>query len=290
MFAVLAALTSSLAYGISDFFAAIASRKLPSLQVTVLSYTAATVVAGIGVVFWPGEWSFDAVMVGAAAGALAAVGFWAMYAALGIGPVSVVAPLIAVVYAAVPVAWALFTGTVLSGLAWAGIAVGLLAVLALSVHPDNSADPDNSGDSQPTRLTPLSLTLSIIAALTLGFAVVVLDLAPHDSGLTSAFVELLAGLVLLSIAFVFAKRPARDTVDWPSVGNSLIAGALLGVANASLVLALIAGELAVVGILSSLYPLATIVLAAVVLRERVSRIQMVGIALALAAAVMLGIG
>ncbi len=281
MFAVIAALISSVAYGVSDFYAAVASRKLPALQVTLLSYTAATVVGGALLFVWPGTWSIETVLVGGAAGVLAGLGFWAMYAALGVGPVSVVAPLVAVAYAAVPVAWSLATGTQLTLLAWTGIALGLLAVLALSAHPKDE------GEASPS-LTPVSITLSLLAALAMGFAVIVLDMAPHDSGVTSAFVEVIAGLSVLSIAFVFAKRPTRESINTKAIWHSVLAGALLGVANAALVLALIAGELAVVGILSSLYPLSTIALAAMVLRERVTKIQGVGIVLAVTAAVLLG--
>ena len=71
--------------------------------------------------------------------------------------------------------------------------------------------------------------------------------------------------------------------------TTAVAGALLGIGNILLVIALHAGNLAVVAVLVSLYPLATVLLAWAVLKERISLIQFAGVALAITAAVMLGV-
>jgi drug/metabolite transporter (DMT)-like permease len=73
------------------------------------------------------------------------------------------------------------------------------------------------------------------------------------------------------------------------VGQALLAGALLVVANILLVIGLHLGELAIMGVLNALYPLGTVLLALIVLRERLSRLQLAGIALALAASVVLAL-
>jgi len=95
-----------------------------------------------------------------------------------------------------------------------------------------------------------------------------------------------------------APAAATDDVAGQQVGRAarsairaaVAAGLLLGVANVCLMIALHAGDLAVVAVLIGLYPVATILLARIVLGERLSRIQLVGVVAALVACVMLGLG
>src|SRR6185369_12127108 len=98
----------SLFYGVSDFLGGVAARRASTLVVTTVTYLAATVALGLAAVVVPGVWSAEAVRVGALAGIAAVVGFVAFYAALAAGPISLLAPGIALVQSVVPVCVGVF--------------------------------------------------------------------------------------------------------------------------------------------------------------------------------------
>jgi drug/metabolite transporter (DMT)-like permease len=107
-------------------------------------------------------------------------------------------------------------------------------------------------------------------------------------------VELATGLVIFVVALAvnrLRRGPAELAVlrERTVVGQALLGGLLLVVANILLVIGLHLGDLAVMGVLNALYPLGTIVLALVVLRERLGRLQIAGIVLALAASAVLAL-
>ncbi|HLP22646.1 MAG TPA: DMT family transporter [Microbacteriaceae bacterium] len=294
MVAIVLALVSALGYGISDFYGALATRRLGAISATLASYSSGVLVLGLGVLIVPGAWSVETVTFGALAGVLVGAGFLSFYAAIARGPVAILAPMIAVVYATVPVCWVIARGEQLPALAWAGVALGVLAVLLLSVPAPGGAESDEeraAEDAAGQRRGPsiAALLMGLGAALGMGGASVALDYVPHDSGLTSALVETIVAVVLLSLVFAFVPRPGRGEVDSRALWIALGSGVLLAVGNGLFVLALQHGSLALVGVLVSLYPLATILLARFVLREHISRVQWLGIGLAIVAAVLMGL-
>ncbi|MGA1838639.1 EamA family transporter [Herbiconiux sp. 11R-BC] len=304
---VVLSLVSSLFYGTSDFLGAVAARRLSVLPATLVTYALGSVVIALALLPGGWSWSADAGVSGVLAGLFAIVGFITFYAALAIGPMSLLSPVIALIQALVPVTAALVTGQGLSPLGWSAVGLAVVATLLISrQHTD-----------APGRVTLPGAVLAVVSGVTLGASVVALDSSPQESGLLPAFLEMAVGLVVLS-CLIGVLRLARREIPWlsgeagtatdgpeaaagtaeataepraPRAAWAAAAGAglLLGAANALLMLALHAGNLAVVSVLSSLYPLATVILAAVVLRERVARIQVAGIALALVAAVLLSL-
>ncbi len=293
MLAVTFALVAALSYGVSDFYGAVATKRLGATTANFLGYGVGVVVIGLGALFVPGAWSMDAALFGGIAGVAVALGFLAFYKAMAQGPVSIIAPLIAVLYAAVPVGWSVARGSELSATAWWGIGLGIIAVLALSIAPKGGAESDEEravevAEGRGQGVTGGSLVLGVVAALAMGAASVSLDYAPKDSGINSALVESAVAVVVLGLVFAFTKRPVSSEPIKPALITAAGAGALQGVANATFVLALMYGELALVGVLVALYPLATILLARVVLKEHVSRIQWAGVGIALVAAILLG--
>ena len=324
---VVLSLASSLFYGTSDFLGGLAARRLAVLPATLVTYLLGTAV--IGVALLADGWSAtpDALAAGGAAAVLAIIGFITFYAALSIGPMSLLSPGIALVQAVVPVTAALVTGQSLSALGWGAVALAVVATILISLqHPDAAV-----------RVTPRAAVLAAVSGVALGASVVALDASPADSGLLPAFLEMAGGLVVLAALMLLlrltrlqpawlaaapplppepppggpdtssvAPSPAAAAADASRPGGAaataaasrsqrgawlaaVAAGVLLGAANALLMTALHAGNLAVVSVLSSLYPLATVLLAALVLRERVTRLQIAGIALALVAAVLLSL-
>ncbi|MEO6943135.1 MAG: EamA family transporter [Lacisediminihabitans sp.] len=305
------ALTASLLYGASDFIGALTARLLTVVKASTLIYLAGTTTTAIALLFTAWTYSDQAMWAGSIAGAFATVGMITFYAALAIGPMSLLAPLIALIQTAIPVIIAATTGQSLRPLAWIAIAVALLGTTLISV-------PAKTAGNTPSipRITRRGGLLALLAGVTLGLSLVSLDAAPADSGVLPAFLDLGVGLIL--ILPLLAVRRFRTSNSWlhgatathtadplqefgPELGLELgqpghrtwalsaLAGVLLGIGNIFIILALHSGNLAVVAVLMSLYPLATVVLASLVLKERLSIAQLCGVVFAIGAAVMLGV-
>jgi len=298
---VVLALSSSLAYGTSDFLGGLAARRLSVLPATLVNYLFGTAVIGLALLLGGFTWSTDALIAGSAAAVFAVVGFIAFYAALAIGPMSLLSPAIALVYAIVPVLAAVLLGDGLRPLGWFAVGLAVVATLLISVQHAGA----------PVRVTLAGIVLGLVSGVFLGASIVALDAAPADSGLSPAFIEMAGGVVVLLLVMGLLRMlrlrpvwlaaaplaPAASDDDHVRQARSrrlawfaaIGAGVLLGIANALLMTALHLGNLAAVSVLSSLYPLATVLLAGIVLRERVSRLQVGGIVLAIVAAVLLSL-
>jgi drug/metabolite transporter (DMT)-like permease len=295
---VVLSLVASLLWGASDFFGGLATRRLTVLPVTLVAYLAGAAVIAIALAFGGWAWSPLALLTGSIAAVAAMVGFIAFYAALAIGPMSVLSPVMALIEAFVPIAVSIATGQALSALGWVAVGLAIVATIVISLQ----------SKAEQARVTPRGAVLAVIAGLGLGASIVALDFAPKDSGLLPAFLEMGIGLVLLG-AFMLLLRVTGLRIGWfaaeaepesgPVPGAAagrrrawLMAaggGVLLGGANALLMTALHLGNLAVVSVLSALYPIATVILAAAVLKERITAARAAGIVLAIVASVLLSL-
>ncbi|WP_010202954.1 EamA family transporter [Salinibacterium sp. PAMC 21357] len=292
---VVLALAGSLFYGVSDFFGGLSTRRLRVVPATTIIHVFATLALLAVMPFVVVRWETGALIWGAAAGVSAILGLLAFYAALADGPMSLVAPLIAVVGAVVPVAFAVVTGEQLPVQAWVAIALALVSALLVSVTRSDAA----------VRVRPRTVVVGVISGISLGTALISLDRSPASAGLATAIVEIAVGLTVMLIVLAatrtsasvrrffaqFDHQPEGGPVV--SVGRARVlaatGGVLVGASNAFILFALQSGSLAVVSVLVSLYPLATIVLARFTLHERVTPFQLVGMGLALVASVMLAL-
>lgn len=297
LISIVLAVLSSLSYGFSDFFAGRAAARLTVVRTTGFVYLCATIVVAVALLFTGGQWSGPAVASGGIAGVCAIIGFLGFYAGMAAGPMSLVSPLIAVLESVVPVGVAIVRGDRLPPLAW--VAIGLAIVSAVLISVQRS--------TRHVRITARTVVIAAVAGIALGLSITALDYAPAASRLVPGLVELGVGLVITAVVLGFAAlvpavRRALSTLD-PEAGTShshhiprgtagwmvLVGGVLLGAANALLVIALQQGNLAVVSVIVGIYPLATIVLARIVLKERMSWVQASGVALALLATATLAI-
>jgi drug/metabolite transporter (DMT)-like permease len=271
--AVLLGLASAASWGAGDFSGGLASRRAPVLGVLVVGQLAGTALIALTALVL-GELAppAEAIAWAVSAGASGAIGLAALYRGLAIGRMAVVAPVSAVLSAAIPVAW----GMAHEGLPTASKLAGFVLAIAgiWLVARTGEKGEGRSG-----------LGLAIVAGCGFGGFLVLM----HGAAQGGTFWPLAAARatsVALALAIALARRrawrPARAAL--PLV---LLSGAFDAGGNAFFVLAAQAGRLDVASVLSSMYPASTVVLAALLLRERVSRPQGAGIAAVLAATALI---
>jgi drug/metabolite transporter (DMT)-like permease len=275
---LLLALASSFAYGSADFLGGVAARGAHVLRVVAIAAPASLLVE---LLLWPifgAQFDQGAVAWGAASGVASAAAFALLYRTLAIGPMSVLSPVTAIVSAALPVGVGLIGGEQLSGLAVGGIALALVAVVVISGGPDERGE-------RPSRH---ALLLAFGAGAAIALQLVCLDQTPGDSGIAPLIVgrAVSSATVLAAVVVLHARLGDRR----PSVPAAAGAGALDSLANLSFLLAVREGELAVVAVITALYPAATVLLARALLAERIGATQLAGLGLAAVAVSLLALG
>lgn len=250
------------------------------MRVVLVSYPVAMVLLGALAVIVGGTLSTPAVMWGLLCGVSQAFGVWWFYAALGSGPISVVSPLTAVLVAGVPVAVGLSLGEQPGAIAGVGIVLALVAVVLVSREATDE-------DVRPHRFTTTVAWLTVGSGLAFGLNFVLIHQAPVDARLWPLFFARLSATVVVLIAAAVTGN-LHAPQGFP-LRLALFAALLDTGANVAMLLALQASMLSLAGVLMSLYPAATVLLAIVVLRERVTRWQVVGMVLALVAVGMISV-
>jgi drug/metabolite transporter (DMT)-like permease len=275
--AVVLALSSAVVYGAADFLGGLASRRTSVFGVVAFSQLIG-LAALLVLLPWLGG-PVDAADLGwgAAAGLAGAAGLVVFFRTLAGGVMSVVAPVTAVTAAAVPVLVGLAGGDEIGMSAGIGIALALVAVVLVSAE---------SGLSALRAARPAALAPALLAGSMFGLFFVLLDRTSADAGLTPLVTARLASVTLVVLIALAGRQSLRVT------RSALPLVAVSGVgdmaANALFLLATQAdGQLAITGVLASLYPVSTVVLAQVVLRERLVGAQVAGLLAAVTAVVLI---
>jgi drug/metabolite transporter (DMT)-like permease len=296
MLTAILGLCTALTYGAADFFAAIASRKIRVVEVTAFASMAGLVVLLLLLPFMGGTFSQPAFFWGLMGGLSSVVALLALYASLALGPISIISPLGALVSAIVPaVIGVSLLGESFSIIGWLAIALALIAVVLVGFVPVSSTEGKNF-----TLPKPRAILLAVIAGAGIGVAVTSLARSPTDSGIAPIIVMRTTAAVLLGSAVLFIAIKNRnkkfsdtDKRHTPMTSKIFLtimaAGALDATANIFFTLASRSGALTVVGVLTALYPLGTILLARLVLKEHVATTQKIGIALTLGASLLLAL-
>lgn len=274
--AVVLGLLVAATYGAADFFGGLSSKRASVPAVVVLSQLTGLPFLGVLVVLAGGDPSLRNVGYGAVAGGFGAVGLVCLYRGLSSGRMSVVAPITAVGAALVPVAWGLMRGERPGTVALVGVVLALVAVGLISRTDDDLLDgAETSGRPPPASFLPLA----VVAGLAFGLVFVLLSLTDDEAGFWPLAAGRLVSIPLLTAgtlatgrSFAVGSRGAARTI--------VAAGVLDMTANALFLLASREGLLALVGVLSSLYPASTVLLARLVLEERLLGVQVVGLVLA----------
>ncbi len=243
-----------------------------------MSYPLALVVLLVMALGTGGVISPPAVLWGTLCGVSQGMAIWCFYAALGSGPISVLSPLTAILSAGLPLGVGLVLGERPGVLAGVGAVLALIAVVLVSREATDE-------DVRPHRFTSKVAWLTAGAGLGFGMNFILLAQAPHEARLWPlVFGRAMATAIMVAVAVL--TRNLRLPQGVP-MKLALAAAAFDVTANVSQLLALHASMLSLASVLMSLYPAFTVLLAIVVLRERVTRWQQAGMALALAAVAMI---
>jgi drug/metabolite transporter (DMT)-like permease len=285
-------LVSAIGYGVSDFVGGIASRRVAALRVVLVSYPVALVLLTVAAVIVGGHVSPPAVLWGSLCGISQAFGVWWFYAALGAGPISVVSPLTAVLVSAVPVSVGVALGERPTGTAVVGIVLAFVAVVLVSRQvadePLARRESSTDEDSTPHRFTAKIAWLTVGSGSAFGLNFVLIAQAPVEAHLWPLVFARIAASTLVLLIALFTRNLAAPR-GMP-LRLALAAGVLDTTANVAMLMALHTSLLSLAAVLMSLYPAATVALALVVLKERVTRWQAIGMVLALIAVAMIATG
>jgi len=280
MLAVGLGLLVAAVYGAADFLGGLASRRRAAAVVVLWSQGVGLVALSLLVPLVGGSPAARDLGLGVGAGLVGLCGVLLLYRGLGAGRMAVVAPLTAVGAALVPFVVGVTGGDGLPAVRLAGVVAALVGVALVSRPP---ADAEAAAPS--TVATEVGLGLG--AGLAFGLVFVLLAAVGDDAGLWPVLVQRTVSVpaaLLLTTALHLSARVSRADLR-----VIVPAGLCDATANALFVLAARAGALSVVGVISSLYPASTILLAAVVLKERITRSQAAGLALAAAGVVLLAL-
>ncbi|MFJ3395019.1 EamA family transporter [Leifsonia aquatica] len=281
--AVALGLLSAIVYGSADFVGGVAARRIGALRVTAVGAVSGLVLLFLSLPLVGGAWTPAALGWGALSGVIGSVAVFLLYACLAIGPMSILSPLTAVISAIVPLTWGLIGGDRFAPIGYVALGVALIAVVLVGFVPERGA----------VRPSGRALLMAVGAGVFIGAFLILLDQTPADSGVVplianravnGAIMWSVVGLVVLRAR----TRPAgADRFTAPGAGLAAASGVLDASANVLILIGLRAGDLSTMSVLVALYPAGTILLAAIVLRERIAPVQWIGLALAIGAAGML---
>jgi drug/metabolite transporter (DMT)-like permease len=278
-------LASAAIWGTSDFVGGIAARRLPSPAVVTLSHSLSLVVlvslALIHASSWPGTQS---AVYGALAGLACGTGVMVLYKALAMGGMGLTAAVSGVLAAVLPVLWAFATEGLPRLPQIAGIVLAAVAIWMIARAPGSPASKQ-------------AILLGAAAGGSFGCLYIFLKLAGRGGVLWPLACSRMASATLAAtVTWIGMRRRGglrRDSETarwWPGgaiAGLIGIAGIFDASGNTFYTIATRLGRLDIAAVLSSLYPAATIVLAALLLKERTTLSQAAGMALALVAVVLI---
>ena len=273
---ILLGLAAAVLYGSGDFLGGMATRKVHVLAVLAVAETAAVIAALAAVAMWPSPATVAGLAWGISAGLTGGLGLIIFYAGLAAGPMSVVAPVSGLVSTILPVAVALAQGERPGAVVYAGALLCLVAIVLASSAGDTSAVP------QPGRAAPgRAIGYGVASGASFGLFFLLI----RNAGQSGELWPVAAGRIgELAIVLIAAAALRRGLLPRGAGSRPLVAAAGAGVidvvANICYVAATRTGTFGLAVVLASLYPGVTVLLARVVLGERLRWVQRAGLGLA----------
>jgi drug/metabolite transporter (DMT)-like permease len=273
----LIALLSAFAYGAADFLGGLATQRANAGAVVIVSQAAGLALLAAAIGFLPGSLPHARDLAwGAAAGLAGGGGVALLYRALAIGPMSIAAPLTAVCAALIPVTVGVALGERLTLSRMVAIALALGAIVLIGQERQRGASAAIRWDG---------VSMAVGSGILIGIFLATLARASPASGLWPLIPARITSIALFAALALATRRSIR--VPAAALPAATGGGVLDMLANALYLLAVQRGPLSLMATLASLYPASTILLARGVLGERLSPLQIGGIALAIAATVLL---
>ena len=271
MLAVGLSLLAASCWGVADFIAGLKSRSISSVLVLLVQQAAGALLV-VAVVLavqerLPGR---EAALLSVAAGAAGAIALGAFYRGLAIGTMSVVAP-ISASGVTLPVAVGLATGDRPSSLQAVGLVLTVLGVILASreMHEDDTRAASRA-----------SIGLALVAAVGFGAFFTLSDGAADDSVLWLLVISRTTAVLLLLGVLAATRGAGLELLPARTLGVLAFVGVLDLAATGLYALANTKGALSIVAVVGSLYPVLTVLLARVVLKERLRTVQSAGVAVA----------
>ncbi len=266
-------LAAAAVWGGGDFAGGIAAKRANVFRVVALAHGCGLIMM-LALAFLSGEAipPRTDLMWGAVAGIVGAFGITALYTALAVGRMGVVAPVASVVTGILPVLFGMRTEGIPDRIQLAGFVLALASIWLI-------ARPDGEIDSHR------GIGLAVLAGVGFGLFLIAGKQAGHHGVFWPMAAARSASTLTMLVIVAFSQKKA-----WPT-GAALWAALFAGIGdsagNALFIAASRHGRLDVAAVLSSLYPASTVILASVLLKERISRMQTVGIAGALLSVVLI---
>jgi drug/metabolite transporter (DMT)-like permease len=271
------ALAAAVLYGSADFLGGAASRRLRASSVLTVSAPVGAAVLLLAALLAGGSPALAGLPWAAAAGACGGVGLIVFYAGLAAGPMRVVAPVSALVSTVLPVGAAVVGGERPGPAVYAG---GLICVLATVLVSMEGRRPDRPSGHPPVAR---GLAYGTVAGIMFGLFFLFLRVAAASGVLWPSALSRSTGTAILIGVAVWAGAPPAWRGASPRVLAAVIGSGLLdAIANVCYVLATRAGLFGIAVVLTSLYPGVTVLLARLVLGERIRALQLAGLLLAIA--------
>ncbi len=269
--AILLALAAATFSGSGDFLGGLGSRRGRVMAVVLFNHLAGVLAMVVMGPLFGGSLDAPTVWWGAVAGLSGAFAVVSLYMGFARSSMAIVSPIAAVGAGAWPAVWQIARGDVPNVVVLTGVVVGLVAIWTIS----------SGGHIHEAEDVRSGVFFGVLAGLGFGGLLIFLSLGSDTSGIWALLPARVAGLIaVLAVVLATGRElvPHREAVA-PSIG----AGVLVTLGNGLFVLASTKGSLAVVSVLAAMFPAATVILAWLVLGERLTRQRQLGLALALVA-------
>ncbi|MEM7095779.1 MAG: DMT family transporter [Actinomycetota bacterium] len=276
---VLLSLITAASYGTADFLGGMSAKRISVIRVVAGSQVIGLVGVALAALLIDNTFTWRDFGIGALGGAAGGMGVGLLYRGLSRGPMSLVAPLTAVSSAVLPSMYGIVTGDRFTMLGWAGLAVALVAIWLVA---GTESDADVS-------VTPRVVVEALLAGSGFGLFFILLDTTASEAAPWPIVGARVFTSTLLIAALIVRRQPVLPR-ERDALGLVAATGIVDTGSNVLFLYALRWGDLTTVSVLSSFYPGSTVLLARVFLGERSTRLQLLGVVLAIAATAAIAAG
>jgi drug/metabolite transporter (DMT)-like permease len=276
---ILLALLACAGFGVSDYLQGMAARKTSSIPVMVVAQNTGLLAIVIATPALGGSPSPNDLIYGGFLGILLLAGIALLIFSFRHGPITIASTIIGVIGVALPAAYGILEGEHPGGMTYTGLVMALAAILLIEL-----------GKGAGTGITPVAFMAAVGSGLAFGGFAIVMSKVGSDAGLWPLLVAYLVRSLLLGIAILFL-RPQRLMESCRTVFMEAgLAGVMVTLASAAFLLSLQnGGPLVLVNTISQEAPIVTVTLAVVLLKERLSAVQRIGLCAGLVSLALMGL-